>query len=110
MGVVEVEGGEEHAEEPGVTVQIAADNIQFDKQALEVPADEPFELNFNNEDAGVPHNVAILKAQGASEVLLRTDLITGPETQTAEVKPIPAGTYFFQCDVHPNMSGQVTAG
>lgn len=109
-GVVEVKGGEEHeAVEHGPTVQVAADALKFDKAQLEVPADEAFELAFNNKDAGVPHNVAILQAQGSGEALVRTPLITGPKTSTTEVKPIPGGTYYFQCDVHPNMSGQVTA-
>lgn len=109
-GVVEVKGGEEHeAGEQGPTVQVAADALKFDKAQLEVPANEAFELAFNNKDAGVPHNVAILQAQGSGEAFVRTPLITGPKTSTTEVEPIPGGTYYFQCDVHPNMSGQVTA-
>lgn len=109
-GVVHVEGEEHGAEEKhGEVVAVAADNLKFDKAALTVPADQPFELSFENQEP-VPHNVAILKAQGSPEVFVRTPVVTGPKTSTTEVKPLPAGTYYFQCDVHPTMSGQVTAG
>jgi len=29
------------------------------------------------------------------------DLVTGEATATYQVEPLDAGTYFFQCDVHP---------
>jgi plastocyanin len=29
---------------------------------------------------------------------------------TYDVPELEAGTYYFQCDVHPNMNGTVTAG
>lgn len=108
MGVVPVEGGEEHEGGEAPTVQIAANNLQFNKDALEVPADLEFQLAFSNREP-VPHNVAILKAQGSSDAIVRTPVITGPKSSTTRVEPVPAGTYYFQCDVHPNMSGQVTA-
>jgi plastocyanin len=90
------------------TVQIAANNLQFDKQELNVPADAEFILAFNNEEAQ-PHNVSILEAQGSATALFRGEIITGPKTVDYEVEPIAAGEYYFQCDVHPNMSGTVTA-
>jgi plastocyanin len=102
--------GEEHGKEAAseATVEIAAQALAFDKKDLTIPADTEFKLVMDNKEA-VPHNVAILKSQGSSEVLFREAPVPGPRKQTWTVKPIPAGEYFFQCDVHPNMNGKVTA-
>ncbi|MGH2772847.1 MAG: cupredoxin domain-containing protein [Actinomycetota bacterium] len=108
-GVVAVEKKEEHAEPAGPKVAVAAKNIAFDVKELKIPAGKAFVLSFNNGEAA-PHNVAILKAQGSSEALFRKQPIAGPKKVDWEVEPIEAGSYYFQCDVHPNMSGTVTAG
>ena len=100
--------GEEHEEEAGPAVEIAASNLAFDKTELQIPADQEFEIHFNNGEAQ-PHNVAILESQGSPNVLFRGGIITGPEETSYQVAPITAGSYYFQCDVHPNMSGTVVA-
>jgi plastocyanin len=109
-GVVPLpEEEEEHGEgEGGPSVQIAASNLQFDTDQLDVPADTAFVLAFNNQEAQ-PHNVAILEAQGSANALFRGEIVTGPAETEYEVDSIAAGEYYFQCDVHPNMSGTVTA-
>ncbi len=109
-GVVPLpEEEEEHgAAEPGPAAQIAAASLAFDTKELSVPAGEEFVLAFNNQEAQ-PHNVSILKAQGSPEALFRGEIVTGPKEVDYQVTPIPAGEYYFQCDVHPNMSGTVTA-
>jgi plastocyanin len=43
-------------------------------------------------------------------MLFRGDLIAGPATVTYHVGPLPAGRYFFHCDVHPQMKGAVRVG
>jgi plastocyanin len=99
----------EHGEgEGGPTVDIAANNLQFDTDHLDVPADTAFVIAFNNQEAQ-PHNVSILEAQGSANALFRGEIVTGPTEVDYEVDPIAAGEYYFQCDVHPNMSGSVTA-
>lgn len=95
------EGGE------GPVVEIAANNLQFDTDSLTVPADTPFVIQFDNQESQ-PHNVAILAEEGSSEVLFQGEIITGPEVIEYEVEPIPAGEYFFLCEVHPTMNGTVT--
>ena len=37
----------------------------------------------------------------AAEALFTGDLITGPKTVTYHVSALPAGSYFFRCDAHP---------
>lgn len=89
----------------GPALQIAAQNLAFDKNALEAPASTAFSIVFaNNENA--PHNVEILDAGGAK--VLDGEIVTGPKTVTYQVNPLPAGTYQFRCVVHQQMTGTLT--
>jgi plastocyanin len=88
------------------TQHIAAQNIQFDTDHLEASAGQNWVLVFANNDAGVPHNVEILDATGAS--VFRGDVVTGPTTVSYRVPALGAGTYKFFCDVHPTMTGTLT--
>ena len=97
--------------EPGTGASgnvITAENLSFDRDTLSFPADTPSTLTFQNNDAGVPHNVAIYTDESASEALFTGDLVTGVDTATYEIPAIPAGSYYFHCDVHPDMHGTVT--
>ena len=78
----------------------------FSTDCLAAPADTPFTIAFDNKDVGVPHNVAIFTDDTATKALFTGEMVTGPKKVTYEVKALPAGTYFFRCDVHPTtMSG-----
>jgi cytochrome c oxidase subunit II len=87
------------------TVAISADNIQFDIDEFEVPADTPFCIEFENlED--VPHNVSIYEG---GEALFQGEILNTAGSITYEVPALPAGSYRFICDVHPQtMVGDVT--
>jgi len=88
------------------TLKVTAQNIAYDVSALEAPADQPFAIEFANQDAGIPHNVAIKDASGAT--VFTGDIFNGVETRTYQVPALPAGTYTFFCTVHPNMTGTLT--
>jgi plastocyanin len=88
------------------TLHIAAQNIQFDTTQLDAPADQAFVLEFANNDAGVPHNVEIKDATGASS--FKGQIITGPAKASYQIPALAAGTYTFLCDVHPTMTGTLT--
>ena len=90
----------------GVTLHISAQNIAFNTDHLEAVAGQAFVLDFDNNDAGIPHNVEIKDASGAS--VFKGQIITGPAKVSYQVPALPAGTYMFLCDVHPNMTGTVT--
>lgn len=83
------------------TLEIAAKNVRFDKTTLEVSANVPFAIEFDNQDAGVPHNVAIYTDRTTSQSLFVGDIFPGPATRTYQVPALQAGSYFFKCDVHP---------
>lgn len=92
----------------GTSIDIAALNIAFDKSELEAPADEPFQIVFANNDAGVPHNVEIKDSAGTS--IFKGEIFSGVETRTYDVPALAAGSYTFICTVHPNMAGTLTVG
>ena len=95
------------ASAPTAVVEVAAQNIAFTPTELTVAPDVAFQINFANNDAGIPHNVAIKDAGGTA--IFTGDIFNGVETRTYDVQPLPAGTYQFICSVHPNMTGTLTA-
>ena len=90
----------------GATVEVTAQGTAFDTSEIALPADSPSTIVFDNQDS-VPHNVAIYTEQGG-EPLFAGDIITAT-TADYPVPPLEAGSYYFQCDVHPtDMNGTVT--
>jgi plastocyanin len=102
-------GGAEEAQAQAVS--LSAKDIQFSTDAITVTAEKPITLSFDNQDAGIQHNVAIFQGADASApVVFRGELVTGVATVSYSVRPLKAGDYFFHCDVHPTMQGTITAG
>jgi cupredoxin-like protein len=91
----------------GLTV--TAENVKFLETTLSAPADKPFQIQFDNKDAGTPHDVDILDASGAKA--FDGAVVTGPAQKTYDVPALKAGTYKFECSIHPAlMNGQLTVG
>ncbi len=91
----------------GAAVTVTAQNIAFDRDTIELPADTETTITFDNPDAGVPHNIAIFTDDTLSENLFRGEVITGPDTIDYPIPPLEAGEYYFHCDVHLDMNGTV---
>lgn len=87
-------------EPSGTQLSIEASVSQFSTDCLAAPAGEPFTIEFTNQDAGLPHNVAIYTEQGG-EPLFQGEQFPGEETRVYDVDPVDGGIFFFQCDVHP---------
>ncbi|HEX2626284.1 MAG TPA: cupredoxin domain-containing protein [Candidatus Limnocylindrales bacterium] len=87
---------------------LAAKDIAFTKAQLDVAADTPFILVFENRD-GVSHNVSIYPDGAATTKLFDGVLFAGPATRWYPVPALAAGTYVFRCDLHPNMTGTLRA-
>ena len=90
----------------GSRIPGAAVYPQIDEQALAFPANMAVSLTFDNQDNGIPHNVAIQDANG--QEVFKGDIFNGPEKRTYSVPAIPAGSYKFHCTVHPNMVGTIS--
>jgi len=97
--------------QPGVTnadVAITSRDLKFDVATLTVPADSQFSLQFTNLEAA-PHNVAIYQDSFAADDVFVGDVITSSSI-VYEVPALEARSYFFRCDVHPDMNGTLVAG
>jgi plastocyanin len=91
---------------PAVTV--TASGIAFDTSTIDLQADQPSTIHFVNEDNATQHNIAIYpSADDLANFLFRGEPITGPSETDYAVDPLKAGTYYFQCDIHPTMNGTV---
>ena len=87
-------------------VDITAQNIDFTTKQVSAPANTPFTIHFDNQDASVPHDVAIKDSTGM--VMFQGDLVTGVAQKDYSVPALAAGTYTFVCTVHTNMQGTLT--
>jgi len=85
---------------------ITAHNIQWDKACIAVEAGKPSEVTIVNRDAGIAHDFAVWRSAKLKHRIFVTHKVSGVATKTFKLPALPAGTYYFQCDVHgPAMSG-----
>jgi plastocyanin len=93
---------------PG-TVTIVAEGVKFTTPDVSAPANKDFTITFDNRDPSTPHNVVILGADGSK--VFEGQTITGPKLQVYQVKALPAGSYKFECSIHPtSMTGTLKVG
>jgi tetratricopeptide (TPR) repeat protein len=91
----------------GAVIEQSANNLAFATDQLTAPADTPFTIRFNNQEA-LPHDIQVLDASG--KVVFKGDLVTGPATVDYQVPALAAGRYTFNCSIHPTMTGTLTVG
>jgi plastocyanin len=86
---------------------VVAKNIAYMTKQLNVPAGAAITVNFKNEDT-VPHNMDFTVDQAGSQTFYKQDPLPGPISSTYSFTSPKAGTYYYHCDVHPNMTGILT--
>lgn len=97
------------ASSPEVVLQETAKGIAYEQTSLTVPANQPFQIAFDNEDAGIPHDIAIYQPGTNGQQLFRGAIVTGVTQTTYDIPALPPGTYTFRCIVHPTtMVGTLT--
>ena len=85
-------------------LRISSTNLKFSTDRLEAKAGKAFQIVYENQE-GAPHNVAIYTDASASTAILAEEPFGGPKTVIYEVRALDAGSYFFRCDIHPDMKG-----
>ena len=86
---------------------LTASGLKFDKATLDVPSDTGFDLVLHNQDS-VQHNVSIYTDAGHSQRVFGGDFANNG-THVYHVQALAPGTYYFQCDLHPDMKGTISA-
>lgn len=113
IAIVAIGPPEEEVEPFHATLAAPEGAIQsgFSTDALTFEADVPVELEFDNEDPGVGHNVQIFDGpDDSAPSLFDGTAITGPDAIPYEIAPLAPGEYFFHCRLHPGtaMQGTIT--
>jgi len=88
--------------------EVVASGFAFEQTTLDVTAGEPFGLELVNED-NAPHNLSIYRDASASDKLFGGEIFSGPASRLYSIPALPAGTWFFRCDVHTAMHGSIVA-
>jgi len=84
---------------------IVARDMAFSPSTVEIAANKNVTIHFDNQDSA-PHNVAIYKDASASEKISVGEVVSASKADQV-VPALAAGTYFFRCDVHTNMTGTI---
>lgn len=82
-------------------VAISALGIKFEQTTVKAPASTPFQISFENKDAGTPHDVVIHLGDAGGAELFKGEIFNGVETRVYNVPALDAGAYTFVCSVHP---------
>ena len=100
-------GPEDCGDDGEPILDLVAAGTAFNTTCLVAAADEPFTINFDNQDE-FAHNVSIYADPEYSKPVQQTPFDeTAPvsESVTYDFDPIPEpGTLYFQCDFHPQLS------
>lgn len=92
--------------DPNAPVVVAKD-LRFTAAEVDVPAGTAFQLTFENQESA-PHNVAIYTDASAKQSLFQGEIFSSG-SRVYEIPALAAGSYFFRCDVHPDMTGTIVA-
>jgi plastocyanin len=85
-------------------IELTAQNLAFDQSTITVKAGQTVTINFHNKDGAIPHNFAVYTDSSALTVIFKGEIIIGvSDTTYTFTAPSTPGTYFFRCDVHPNL-------
>jgi len=88
------------------SLTLTAKSVTWSLDCIRVHDDEPVTITFKNDDAGVQHNFSLYSAPDLKTNFFKGPLLTGPASAVLHIPALPAGTYYFQCDVH----GQAMSG
>lgn len=87
-------------------------NLKFDRAELVVPSGQDVTISADNQDGSVPHNFSIYASSDSYAsgdfAIASTEICSAPCVRELTVNLVP-GSYYFVCEVHPFMAGNVIA-
>ena len=89
-------------------VHLSAQNIAFSAPCIEVAADQPITIEFNNADSA-PHDVAVYQDATKATEVFKGDVADAGQSKTYDVPALAAGDHFFECTIHTAMNGTLRA-
>jgi plastocyanin len=92
--------------ENGAVEITAEESLVFNVDTIEATAGEDFTITLVNNDTA-PHNISIYTEEGGDLIGEVGATAEAGQTVTLDVAALDAGTYYFQCDIHPDMNGSV---
>jgi hypothetical protein len=97
-----------------IALSEVAKGTAFQDTCLVAPAGQSFSIAFDDQDVASvigQHNIAISTDSAGANLIFTGALVTGPAKVTYDVTkdsgPLKAGTYYFHCQVHPVMQGEL---
>jgi plastocyanin len=84
---------------------VVAKDLKFATSTIELPADKNVTVHLDNQESA-PHNIAIYGDSGFSQKISVGEIVSSKKADQV-VPAQKAGTYYFRCDVHPDMKGEV---
>jgi mono/diheme cytochrome c family protein/plastocyanin len=95
---------------PTTDLNVIASGTAFSTDHLLGIAGQELTVTYDNQDAGIAHNIHFFKGTDATGAdVAQTEIAAGPVKQTLKLGPLDAGDYYYQCDVHPGqMEGTLT--
>jgi plastocyanin len=94
---------------PAAQLTVVAASVRFLQSSLTAPVGL-VTITFDNRDEGISHNLHVFSGSDAFGAEIgSTEIRAGAVQQTLALGELAAGTYFYQCDVHPSrMMGTLT--
>jgi hypothetical protein len=92
--------------DPSGPPKLVSKDNSWNTGCLAVVKDVPFTVEVSNLDAGIEHNFALYDSAKRKRTFFQSPRFVGVAAQTFQLRPLPKGRYYYQCDVHgPAMSG-----
>lgn len=84
-------------------ITLSAENTKFSAPCLVANAGEAFTIHFTNNDS-MPHNVAVYPDSSKGSTIMKGDILANKgDAMDYDVPAQPAGQYYFDCEVHPDV-------
>lgn len=101
--------GNDNTPPPGgssTSVEVTTENFAFNPSEITVPAGEPITFNFTNADTA-PHTFTLYLDEGFTQAIPGGS--ASADTPEITVSFVDPGQYFFRCEIHNQMQGELTA-